>query len=122
VAGAPAGGSVSTAGTAGSGGDVALGASIYYDNCNTCHGATAQGSLGPNITPSATAGIGAWTYQQFYNAVRFAQAPDGSVLCAFMTPFTQTIISDKGLQDLYAFLNILPAVDTPNKGTYCPGG
>jgi hypothetical protein len=85
-----------------------------------CHGADAQGGGGPNITMSMTAGIGSWTYQQFYDAVRSAKGKDGTDLCLLMTKFETKDVSDSGMQDLYAFLKSKPVVDTVNRGTYCP--
>jgi cytochrome c553 len=113
--------SVSSAGASAIVGDATRGEAVYQQvACYSCHGQNAAGNGGPNITPSKTAGIGAWTYQQFHDAVRFGKAPNGSTLCAFMVPFFESDLSERSIQDVYAFLNTKPAVDVVNKGTYCP--
>ena len=83
-------------------------------------GSNAQGKEGPNITMSKTAGIGAWTYQQFHDAVRLAKDKDGTDLCVFMTKFPESEITEAGMQDLYAFIGSKPVSDVVNKGSYCP--
>ncbi|HET7539072.1 MAG TPA: cytochrome c [Polyangiaceae bacterium] len=115
--------SACVSGTAGAGGAVgnpAPGGTVYQQQCAACHGPYAAGNQGSNITLSQTAGIGAWTYQQFYDAVRFAKDKDGSDLCVFMPAFLPKDVSEQGMLDLYAFLQVLPPVEIPNKGTYCP--
>ena len=60
--------------------------------CSACHGREGQGSpttgprLGPNPTPLA-----AFT--------RYTRAPRGA-----MPPYTETVVSDRELADMYAFL------------------
>lgn len=100
---------------------VSRGAKVWADQaCDTCHGSNAQGKEGPNITMSKTAGIGAWTYQQFHDAVRLAKDKDGTDLCVFMTKFPESEITEAGMQDLYAFIGSKPVSDVVNKGSYCP--
>lgn len=99
---------------------MAKGTTLYSSQCSSCHGPDASGNQGPNITMSTTAGIGSWTYGQFYNAVRSAKNKDGTALCPFMTAFTTKDVSDCGAQDIYAFLKSKPANNTVNKGSYCP--
>ena len=88
--------------------------------CDSCHTATGKGKEGPNITMSKTAGIGNWTYQQFYDAVRNQKRNDGTMLCQLMTKFSVTEITDAQMQDLYAYIGSLPVSDVVNKGSYCP--
>lgn len=93
---------------------------MYFDHCASCHGADAAGSEGPNLTFSTNAGIGTWTYQQFHDAVRLTKAPDGSLLCVFMSRFAERDVSEQSLQDIYTFLRSRPIVDKVNRGRYCP--
>jgi hypothetical protein len=102
------------------GGDATKGSTLYGNICLTCHGSNAEGTGGPNITMSMTAGIGSWTYAQFYQAGRNATNKDGRPLCVFMTPVKTTDASDCGVQDIYAYLKTKPNIDTVNFGTYCP--
>jgi cytochrome c553 len=124
AAGAPA----ATAGAAGAGtagaataGDPTKGSAVYTSQaCGSCHGTDAKGSHAPNITFSKTAGIGAWTYQQFSDAMRVGKGADGQMLCLTMSKYTAAEITDPSLQDLYAYLGSLPISDTPLQGDYCP--
>ena len=103
-------------------GDPAPGSQIFHSPlvaCNACHGERGEGLLGPNITMSLTAGIGAWSYRQFYDAVRFARDRDGQPLCILMVAADPSYVSDQGVADLYAFLSTTRS-DVRNRGTYCP--
>ncbi|MBV8032537.1 MAG: c-type cytochrome [Betaproteobacteria bacterium] len=63
---------------------------------------------GPNITPHATAGIGAWKEHDFIRAMREGRRPDGAhYFPAFPYP-SFTRIVDADLKDLFAFLRSLP--------------
>jgi len=102
-------------------GDVTEGAKVWVMiACPSCHGENAAGLYGRNITPSRTAGIGAWNYKQFYTALHYGTDPDGRQLCAAMPRFSESEISERGTKNLYAYLSSKPAVDTPNTGTFCP--
>lgn len=62
---------------------------------------------GPNITPDPQAGIGRWTEDNFFRAMRHGERPDGaSYFPAFPYP-SFTRISDADLRDLWAFLRTL---------------
>ena len=68
----------------------------------------------PNITPDKQNGIGRWTDEQFYKAVREGITPDGSYLYpAFPFPYYNKL-TDQDLQDIKAYLNAIPAVAKPN--------
>lgn len=68
----------------------------------------------PNITPDKQNGIGRWTDEQFYKAVREGIAPDGSYLYpAFPFPYYNKL-TDQDLKDIKAYLNAIPAVAKPN--------
>jgi cytochrome c553 len=104
-------------------GVAAKGAELYDSSrvaCSSCHAQNAAGLYGPNITSSKTAGIGAWTYPEFLNAVRRGKDRDGSDLCVSMSRFPSSVLSDQEVEDLYAFLKSKPAVDLVNKGVFCP--
>lgn len=62
---------------------------------------------GPNITPHPQAGIGRWSEQDFFRAMRQGLRPDGAhYYPAF--PYTAfTKISDQDLRDLWAYLRAL---------------
>ena len=122
VAGAngSAAGASNTAGSAGSAagggstltGNATNGASLWTKNaCNGCHGEHAEGGGAPNITKSATGGIGAFTLAQFRTAVHDAKNKQGQPLCGLMQPFPN--LTDQEIADLYAFQQAQPAVDTP---------
>ena len=70
---------------------------------------------GPNITPSTEHGIGAWTADDFWNAMHDGKAPDGTPLYpAFPYPqYTHMTRSDTDA--IYAYLLSLPAFDTPRR-------
>ena len=105
-------------------GNATNGKVVYTDAkngaCDSCHGPTAAGMLGPNITLSVANGIGSWTQQQFHDAVRLGKNKDGTMLCAQMLPFEEKYVSEQGIADLYAYLKSLPVVDVHQQGTYCP--
>jgi mono/diheme cytochrome c family protein len=63
---------------------------------------------GPNITPHPQAGIGRWSEQDFFRAMRQGERPDGAhYYPAF--PYTSfTRITDQDLRDLWAYLRSLP--------------
>ena len=93
--------------------------------CAGCHTETAAGAVayaggrvldtpfgtfyGPNITPHPQAGIGRWSEQDFFRAMRQGQRPDGAhYYPAFPYPaFTR--IRDEDLRELWAYLRSLPA-------------
>jgi cytochrome c553 len=116
--GAPAGGA-GAGGMSGPAGDPVAGKTVYGTNCSLCHGTDAVGGIGPNISGSVTAGIGAWTEVEFNRAVREAKDRTGTSFCALMTPQAATTISDVQLRDLRAYLLSVKS-DTPNTGTSCP--
>jgi cytochrome c553 len=121
-AGAPAtAGSNGVAGAPATVGDATKGAAVWTSQaCASCHGENAAGNFGSNITMSMTAGIGAWSFQQFSDAMRLGKRPDGSMLCDTMSRFAVKDISDAGMADLHAYIKTKPVSDVPNKGTYCP--
>jgi mono/diheme cytochrome c family protein len=69
---------------------------------------------GPNITPHPQAGIGRWSEQDFFRAMRFGVRPDGAhYYPAF--PYTSfTKITDADLRDLWAYLRSVPPNPRPS--------
>lgn len=69
----------------------------------------------PNITPAADHGIGAWTFENFTDAMRHGQAPDGrNYFPAF--PYTSyTNMSDADLADLWSYVRVQPAFEQKNQ-------
>jgi mono/diheme cytochrome c family protein len=70
---------------------------------------------GPNITPHPQAGIGRWSEQAFFRAMRQGARPDGAhYYPAF--PYTSfTRITDQDLRDLWAYLRSLPQSSRENR-------
>jgi hypothetical protein len=68
---------------------------------------------------SPTAGIGGWTYRQFFDAVRFSKDRNGQPLCLLMVSFMAKDLKDQSIADIYAFLSPQRS-DVRNRGTYCP--
>jgi ubiquinol-cytochrome c reductase cytochrome c subunit len=83
-------------------GDAKNGKRIYTSyGCYECHGREAQGSVltGPRIGPHPA---------QFSTFVRYIRQPKGE-----MPPYTQKIVSDAELADIYSFLQSLPQPPDP---------
>jgi mono/diheme cytochrome c family protein len=77
---------------------------LYRSNCARCHGATAAGDIGPNISGSTSAGIGAWTREQFRKAVRAGVDDQGQPLCERMPHFSEGALSDEQLNGIHDYL------------------
>ena len=69
----------------------------------------------PNITPDAKTGIGTWTYEDFANAMRHGEAPDGSNYFPIFPYTSYTHMTDGDLRDLWAYLQTRPAVERENR-------
>ena len=64
--------------------------------------------FGPNITPHPQAGIGRWSEEDFFRAMRRGERPDGAhYYPAFPYP-SFTRITDQDLRDLWAYLRSVP--------------
>lgn len=69
---------------------------------------------GSNLTPDPEHGLGGWSFSDFERAMRAGRSPDGhSYWPAFPYP-SFTGFDDGDLQDLWAFLQALPAVSEPD--------
>jgi mono/diheme cytochrome c family protein len=99
-------------------------------DCIGCHGDAGHGSdpvggLGldtpfgtfraPNITPDKAHGIGAWSRDDFKAALRNGVGRDGQYLFPVFPYTSFTRMSDRDMEDLYAYLMSRPAVPVPNK-------
>lgn len=74
------------------------GKTFFASNCAGCHGANAEGGVGPKLDQAA-----AWNLTQFGEAVHEGKAPD-KTLAAMMPHFTKEQVSDTQLADVHAFL------------------
>lgn len=73
----------------------------------------------PNITSDPVAGIGAWTIQQFSDAMSNGMAPQGHLYPTF--PYENyTLMSDQEIVDLYAALMASEPVSTPAAESQIP--
>lgn len=98
-------------------------------NCMACH--TSRGGkayaggtpiptpfgtiYGPNITPDEKTGIGAWTADDFWQALHNGKSRDGTLLYPAF-PYTEyTRVTRADADALFAFLRSVPPVSQPNK-------
>jgi mono/diheme cytochrome c family protein len=91
---------------------------LYRSKCAQCHGTTAAGDVGPNISGSTGAGIGAWTRAQFFAAVRAGVDDEGQQLCARMPHFSQSALSDEQLAGIHDYL-LTVVNDAESKASGC---
>jgi ubiquinol-cytochrome c reductase cytochrome c subunit len=85
-----------------SSGNAKNGKQIYTSyGCYECHGREGQGSVlsGPRIGPHPV---------QFSTFVKYLRQPKGQ-----MPPYTEKVVSDAELADIYAFLQSLPQPPDP---------
>ncbi len=66
--------------------------------------------VSPNITPDADTGIGAWTEEQFDNAVRRGTRPDGSRLYPAMPYTSYTRMTRDDVKAIHAYLSTVAPV------------
>jgi len=125
---------VSAARIAGLTGDAQNGEAVFHaGGCASCHMAPASDAdplllaggqafasdfgtfYAPNISSDPVHGIGAWSQDDFINAVMAGVSPDGQhYYPAF--PYTAYIKADpQDIADLYAFMTTLPADATPSR-------
>lgn len=89
------------------------------NSCTGCHGEHFSGGRVPgtppsfpparNITPDPANGIGKWSKEDFYAAVRTGKRPDGSMLDPFMPWKAFSKLSDMELDALWAYLQTVAA-------------
>lgn len=80
------------------------GSQLYAASCGGCHGAQAQGGIGPALTASGT-----WSDTAFAAAVLHGKSPEGRELSVVMPRFAQTglngePVTDEQLQAIRAFV------------------
>ena len=113
--------------------DVDNGETLFYaSGCRSCHLSTNPNSpneLGggeafktnfgtfyaPNISTSSTYGIGSWTFEDFYVAMKHGQNPTGSNYFPVFPYSSYSMMNTEDIADLWRYLQTLPAVDTPSK-------
>jgi mono/diheme cytochrome c family protein len=69
---------------------------------------------GPNLTPDAATGIGAWSADDFWNALHNGVSRDGRLLYPAFPYTNYTKITRDDADALYAYLASLPPVRQPN--------
>ena len=112
-------------------GDASAGEPVYWAaGCGSCHAAEGDDTklvlaggdrlasdfgtfVVPNVSPSS-AGIGAWTLEQFANAVLEGTSPDGSHYYPAFPYASYGKMTDQDVVDLWAFMQTLPPDDTPS--------
>jgi mono/diheme cytochrome c family protein len=93
--------------------------------CVGCHGPTFSGGKIPgappdwvasqNLTPDPVTGIGKWTEQDFFRALREGKRPDGTTINTLM-PWKYTAkMKDDEIRALWLFLRTLPAKPAGNR-------
>ena len=70
---------------------------------------------GTNITPDKETGIGAWSEQQFIDAMRYGLRPNGEKLLPVMPYPSFRLMSDADMKALWAYLQSLPAIKKTNR-------
>lgn len=110
-----------------------------YDaaDCYSCHGGPRGGSVSPgsaklpsgglglatpfgtfrspNITPDQHYGIGAWSLAEFKHALRNGIGRNGEYLFPVFPYTSYTQLTDRDMEDMYAYIMTLPAVPLANK-------
>lgn len=100
--------------------------------CVGCHGGDLAGgttpdapdSIKPNLTPTAT-GLGAWTEEDFRDAIRTGLTPEGDLLDAEIMPWPAfAFMTDDEIAALYLYLQSLEPLpqNTGNALPYIPAG
>ncbi len=70
--------------------------------------------IAPNISPDPTLGIGGWTLIEFANAIQEGVSPDGKHYYPAFPYTAYAHMSAQDVVDLKAFMDGLPASDTPS--------
>ena len=100
--------------------DLANGETVFHaGGCASCHGEKLEGGeelhsdfgtfRAPNISPDPTNGIGAWTRQDFLNAMKSGVSPDGRHYYPAFPYTSYTRMTSKDVFDLMAYIDSLPA-------------
>ena len=70
--------------------------------------------IAPNISNSREHGIGGWKFEDFYQAIKFGQSPEGQHYFPAFPYVAYSKIRDQDIADLWAFWKTLPSIETPN--------
>jgi mono/diheme cytochrome c family protein len=70
---------------------------------------------GPNITPSHEHGIGGWSDEDFTEALRYGEDPDGNNLYPVFPYTSFTLMTDADMLDLKAYIFSLPASEQASR-------
>ncbi|HEU4456673.1 MAG TPA: cytochrome c, partial [Longimicrobium sp.] len=86
--------------------------------CTSCHGKDLAGGIveAPGTPPSANltpAGIGTWTEEDFFNALRKGLRPDKSGIDPFMPWASTARMTDDEIRAVWMYLRTVPAKETP---------
>lgn len=73
------------------------------------------GFAAPNISPNESAGIGAWSFADFANAMKRGISPDGKHYYPAFPFASYTHMPMTDLADLFAYMQELPSSDTESK-------
>jgi mono/diheme cytochrome c family protein len=119
--------------TAGLTGDAARGEEVFWaSGCTSCHAApdgddplVLSGGhrlvsdfgtfISPNISPDPTHGIGGWTLSEFATALTQGTSPEGQHYYPAFPYASYMRMEMQDVADLKAFMDTLPASDTPNQ-------
>ena len=71
--------------------------------------------IAPNISPDPDHGIGDWSQEDFANAVLRGVSPEGAHLYPAFPYTAYARMDQRDLVDLWAFMQTLPASDTPSQ-------
>jgi mono/diheme cytochrome c family protein len=81
----------------------------YYGGGNPLLNMEGQTVPSANITMDRETGIGAWTEEEFINAVKYCKKPDGGALSYPMPPHAG--LTDGEVKAIYAFLKTVPPIN-----------
>lgn len=116
-------------------GDLELGENLFWaGGCASCH--AVKGAKGdqklelggnhalitpvgtfnvPNISPDSENGIGAWSINDFANAMLFGSSPEGKHYYPAFPYTSYASMAQSDVKHLWTYLQTLPAIQTPNK-------
>ena len=90
--------------------------------CGGCHGFDLEGGTVPgappdwpaasNLTPDTLTGIGRWTQEDFFQALRRGKRPDGSDIDSVMPWRNTAAMTDQELESIWMYLQSLPPSTT----------
>lgn len=81
----------------------------YFAGGNTMLNLNGQEILSLNLTPHPETGIGKWSEEKFFQAVKYGVVEGDRALRYPMQPYMH--LSDKEVKAIYAYLQTIPAID-----------